>query len=495
MMRRVATLLGLLAVASAAGAQQPRVELREAGPGLPGAILRRALGERVLLPYEVWNTRLHRDSTYDATVLVIGSDATVAATVHGDVIVVNGNLFLRPGAHIDGDAVAMGGAVYGAREAVVLGTRRSFPSVRYDVDRSADRIALTYRPPPRPPGTALLSLPQAYGFRIPVYTRVDGAGIRWGPRLDAARGVVVFEPTVTYRSNLGAVDPGATLALTLGSGWRIEGAGERGTFTNDAWALPDIPNSVTVLAAGRDYRNYWRADRFDGRVSHTWTSTAGRWVLWGGARTERDWSVAAGGPWSIWGQRAADGMSRANPAIEQGRLSSALGGITAAYTLGDVTLRGDATVEHAFDAPNGERFTQGTIDASVRFPTFGRQSFSLRAHAVVTGGDSTPPQRYAYLGGAQTLPTMRLLAQGGDRLLFVESAWSIPIEAVRVPLLGTPVFQMHHAIGAAGVRDLPRLTQNIGLRLGLGPFWVGYDVDPSSHDNGVSAGFSAWTRD
>lgn len=495
MMRRVAAVLALLTAAVApAGAQQPHVELREAGPGLPGAILRRALGERVLLPYETWNTRLHRDSTYDATVLVIGSDATVAATVHGDVIVVNGNLFLRAGARIDGDAVAIGGAVYDARDAVVRGTRRSFPGTRYDVDRSTDHITLTYRPPPTPPGTALLSLPEAYGFRIPTYTRVDGLSVQWGPRLDAGEGAVVFEPTVTYRSDLGAIDAGGTVAATLGSGWRIEAAGERGTFTNDAWALPDIPNSVTVLAAGRDYRNYWRADRFDGRLSHTWTSAAGRWALWGGARTERDWSVAAGGPWSITGQGSASGILRANPPIERGRLSSALGGVSAAYTLGDVTLRGDVTVEHAFDAPNGEHFTQGTLDAGVRFPTFGRQSFALSAHAVVTGGDSTPPQRFAYLGGAQTLPTMPLLAQGGDRLLYIESAWSIPITGIRVPLLGNPVFVVHHAIGAAGVRELPALTQNIGVRLGLGPFWVGYDVDPASHHNGVSVGFSAWSK-
>jgi len=493
MLTRGAMVVALLAAAAGAGAQQPRVEMRRAAPGLLGAILRRALDERVLLPYEAWNTRLRRDSTYDATVLVIGSDATVAATVHGDVIVVNGNLFLRDGAHIDGDAVAIGGGVYDARGAVVLGTRRSFRDDRFDIDRTPDRIVLTYRPPPTPASAGLLSLPEVHGLRVPVYTRVDGVSLSWGPRLEFGDGAVILDPTVTYRSDLGAFDPGAALDAALGGGWRFEASAQRGTFTNDAWALPDLPNSITVLAGGRDARNYWRGDRIDGRVSHSWRSAAGVVALWGGAATERDWSVPAGGPWSVGGQHAADGITRFNPPIERGRLSSALGGVSASYTAGDVTLRGDLSVERAFDAPAGERFTQGTIDAAVAFPTFGQQRFSLRAHAVVTGGDSTPPQRFAYLGGVQTLPTLRLLSEGGDRLVYIESAWMLPITAIRVRPLGAPVLMLHHAIGAAGVRGLPRLTQNLGVRVALGPMWVGWDVDPASHDQAVSFGLTAWS--
>ena len=41
-------------------------------------------------------------STYTATVLVLGRDDTVNGTVHGDVVVIGGDLYMHPGGAIDG---------------------------------------------------------------------------------------------------------------------------------------------------------------------------------------------------------------------------------------------------------------------------------------------------------------------------------------------------------------------------------------------------------
>ncbi|MBA2707303.1 MAG: hypothetical protein H0U59_05820, partial [Gemmatimonadaceae bacterium] len=51
------------------------------------------------------------------------------------------------------------------------------------------------------------SLPLGIGFRIPSYNRVDGVVLPWGPLVSVAGGRVEFDPTVTYRSHLGALDP------------------------------------------------------------------------------------------------------------------------------------------------------------------------------------------------------------------------------------------------------------------------------------------------
>src|SRR6185437_9745483 len=48
------------------------------------------------------------------------------------------------------------------------------------------------------------------------------------------------------------------------------------------------------------------------------------------------------------------------------------------------------------------------------FPTFATQHFAFHAHGVLTAGDTAPPQRFAYLGGAGTLPTLDVLSLGGD---------------------------------------------------------------------------------
>ncbi|HKB53660.1 MAG TPA: hypothetical protein VKD22_06635, partial [Ramlibacter sp.] len=260
------------------------------------------------------------------------------------------------------------------------------------------------------------------------------------------------------------------------------------TLTNDEWIDSGPENSLAVLSIGHDYRNYWRADRFRGTLAHTWASGSGHFALGAGAETERDWSVRAGGPWSITGSESLDGMLRFNPAIEHGRISSVIGNAMAAYQFGDVKLSGDVTFERPFDTPLGERFTQTTFDADVSFPTFERQHFVLHAHGVLTAGDTAPPQRFAYLGGAGTLPTLDVLSLGGDHLMYLVGVYTIPITGLRVKYLGPPTIVLRDAFGSAGVGALPRFEQNLGARLGFSFFYAGYDFDPRTHRDAVSFG-------
>jgi hypothetical protein len=109
---------------------------------------------------------------------------------------------------------------------------------------------------------------------------------------------------------------------------------------------------------------------------------------------------------------------------------------------------------------------------------------------VVATGDSVPAQRYAYLGGSGTLPTLPLLVMGGDRLLFVESRYAVPVEALRLPLVGPPTIMLRHMLGAAGVGRLPALEQNVGLRLALSFLKADFTLDPASGDTDLSLGLS-----
>ncbi|MBX6333402.1 MAG: hypothetical protein IRY91_16260 [Gemmatimonadaceae bacterium] len=487
---RLALTAALLALPASLRAQGTRVYVRHAPPGEAGALLRDVLAHPYELRYERWNTRLFRDSVVDRTVLVIGSSATVASTVHGDVVVVGGDLFLQPGAHIDGRAIAYGGGVYDSQQASVGGGRFAFRDVRIDAVRTPEGTALDYRPAPPPEGPQRVTFPLLYGLRIPAYRRVDGVSLPWGPRITLGEEAVVLDPTVTYRSDLGAWDPALAAHVALGESWSLDAFGGRTTLTNDRWIQSEVTNSLTVLAAGRDYRNYWRADRIEGRLTREWSADVGQIALWGGARTERDWSVAAGGPWSIWGQSARNGMRRANPAIERGRLSTAIAGVNGSLALANVMLNAAVTVERPFDAPRDERFTQTTADLLVAFPTFSTQSFTLRSHAVLTAGDTALPQRFSYLGGAGTLPTFDVLQFGGDRLVFIESMYNVPLGFVHAPVLGAPVFSLRHAIGAAGVGKLPAFEQNLGARLSLGAAYVEYAIDPATRHDAVVAGLN-----
>ncbi|HEU6449973.1 MAG TPA: hypothetical protein VFT57_01035 [Gemmatimonadaceae bacterium] len=471
-----------------------RVQLRRAGPGEPGETLRAALERPYLLAYERWNTRLFRDSVYDRTVVIVGSDASVASTIHGDLIVVDGDIYLRPGARIDGRAIAYGGGVYDSEQAEVRGGRVSYWDTRYRITRTDSTIVLDYRPPPILEEAQLASLPLLYGLRIPTYTRVDGLGLPWGPRFMLTwrqGGSLQVDPTVTYRSDIGAFDPAVTAQLRLDPGWSAHLYAGRGTFTNDDWIESDLVNSIKVLLNGRDYRNYWRADRFEGRVARTLTGSSGEFTVWGGARTERDWSITAGGPWSLRGRRAGDGMIRPNPAVERGRISSALGGVGGSVSRPEIAFAAAAQVERPFDAPSDESFTQATIDAGIRFATFASQSFELHSHAVLTAGDTASPQRFSYLGGTGTLPTFPVLQFGGEQLLFIESAYNVPITPLHVPILGPPVLSLRHAIGAAGVGKLPKFEQNLIARVALGVVFAEYAIDPATRNDAFSIGLSS----
>lgn len=487
----VATMIALMSGPLVAQEPQRGVVLQTPGRGRPGAILQEVLARpyALVLPDSVAD--LPRDSTVDRTVLILGGDATVASTVHGDVIVVDGDLFLHPGAAIDGRAVAIGGAVYPSSLARAELGIESFRDVTYQITRSADgRIQLDWRSLSSF-AVETFTFPIVFGFRLPTYSRVDGLGLPWGPRITLDTGRIVIDPLITYRSDLGEIDPSVTARLGIGRLTDLEVRAERGTFTNDRWIQSDIANLVSTLFAGRDYRNYSRADRGEALLQRRWERAATLLALEVGGRTERAWSVTAGGPWSVFGRAdAVDGMLRPNPAVVHGRITSALAGGRFDWERQQVTLTTRLLTETSLDTPDDSRFTQATLDVSVGFPAFRNHTFSFESHAVHTFGDRPPPQRFAYLGGSGTLPTFDLLEFGGDQLLFFESRYSIPIERIKIPIAGSPVITLRHMIGMAGVDSLAPFEQNLGVRLKVGPIKVDWTIDPVSRESKFSVGLA-----
>ena len=76
---------------------------------------------------------------------------------------------------------------------------------------------------------------------------------------------------------------------------------------------------------------------------------------------------------------------------------------------------------------------------------------------------------------------MNLLALGGDRLLYVEGEYKIPVNLVQLPFMGSPYLALRYAAGNAGVGKLPALIQNVGPAIGIGPLRVDYAIDPASN--------------
>lgn len=492
-MRAITGLLALVLVAAPASGQ---IMIADAGPGEPGRILTDAVAQPHTVIWSEQPVALARDTVYDKTVIVIAPRVTVASTVHGDVIVLGGDLFMHPGGDVKGRAIAIGGGAYNSTLATVEGGRLSFRDATFAADASSGTgtIRLTYRSL-RVEGTqSVLTWPLRVGLRIPSYNRVDGVVLPWGPIVTLGEGRFIINPTITYRSHLGNLDPGVNAEGRFGR-VAVEVDARRSTFTNDRWIRGDLLNSLTTLAFGTDTRNYFRADRVE--------ATAGMDFVFGnitvspfvGGLFENAWSTGASlGPdtsvFSFFG-RHDEGIYRPNPSIFPGHITSLLTGFDGGWNSGDFTSSLLARVEYALSAlesspGGGLGFLQTTLDGRAAFQTFGSQRLQLKSHGVFTTGDTAPPQRFAYLGGSGTIPTLDLLEMGGDQLFVFDAAYVVPVERFSFKFVGSPQVTLRFITGSAGVGELPDFVQNVGVRVGFPMVGAEYLVDPASGESKLS---------
>lgn len=482
---RTIVLAALLALPVAAGAQ--RVTVRERGTGDAAALIDSVTAAPHTVVRGTGPLVLPRDSTVTTSLLVLGRPTYVASRVRGDVVVVGGDLFLRPGADISGRAVAIGGTVAETTLGHVGGGVRSLRDETFTITPdeatggyalSAESLRLGGSDEAAP---RMFRLAGIYGLKLPSYDRVDGLSLPLGVQLALAGERILIEPTVTYRSRLGAWDPGVALRIGGPDSTRFEGRVARDTRSNDRWIAGDLVNSLKTFAFGTDARNYFRSDVAEGRV---FLRLGGEQTLvepYAGVRVERVSPVTSTGDvFTLWERDDPDKVKRPNPSVEQGTLGSALVGVRYGSLAADapVSTRLALELEQGITTPVGtSRFTQLTADGSVAFPTFSTQRLSVRGHAVASLGDSVPRSRYAYLGGSRTLGLASLLQYGGDRLVFVESRYSIPVAALVLPVIGSPTVSLIHRIGGAGVGTLGPLQQEVGAGIGVGAMGAGIALE------------------
>lgn len=463
------TALALLVYAPALlGAQD--VVVRTGGQRNSAEFIREAVAQKHVIIRGSGKLELPRDSTITSTLIVIGRPTYLASAVQGNVVVIGGDLFLRPGVDVAGHAVAIGGIVAPTTLGRVGGRIESYRDDLYDVTQGPSTVLLDLREreqelDPIP----LVQTAGIYGLLIPTYDRVDGLSMPVGAIVTAPGGAVVLAPVITYRSRLGAWDP--SVSATVNEGGDIHFAGRAGYFTrtNEAWNYSDLVNSATSFFTGLDSRNYFRSKTAEGRVFVSVARPGLNIEPFIGARYESVIPItAAGNVFSVRGKKSDEKTARPNPLVEAGTIGSGLVGAQMYDTLGMVTSRLRAEVEKSFTTVSGTGgFTQLTLDGRVGFPTFATQSLRIRAHAVGTIGDSVARSRYAYLGGSGTLPVLELLELGGSQLLFIESRYMIPLPGIALPLVGSPTLTLRHIMGSAGVGSLPSLEQEVGVGIGL----------------------------
>jgi hypothetical protein len=95
---------------------------------------------------------------------------------------------------------------------------------------------------------------------------VDGLSLGVGAQFQFREHAIELEPTLTYRSRLGAYDPALDVRLNPLGKLALEARVARDTRTNDDWIYGDLLNSAFTFLAGADTRNYFRSDLAEGRL-------------------------------------------------------------------------------------------------------------------------------------------------------------------------------------------------------------------------------------
>ncbi len=471
----------------ATSAQAQRVSVRGYGEADLDATLRGMLNSTHQLV--VRDLTIPPQDTVRGDLLVVRARLIVEGTVLGDIVGVDANMYFRPGSAVLGTVTNIAGGYYPSEQAMIrsVENRPLAPYHVYDVDGNLVIEGTNTRP--------LVRLPGLFGLQHPEYNRVDGARLEFGPelllppfggvepRIFGSIGYALEREDVILRAGLGLKRGRSNLTF----GWE-----DNVTETNERWIRSDLKNSLSTLWNGKDYRDYYAVQRWYGEFERT---------LERGARTTRYW---------VRGQRedasplvAEDVFTvldpdtvRPNALIPESSITSLIVGAQSEW-LGLVT---------AFDFMGWvESAGSGLVDSDHAFNMYGISAlYAMKAIANHTleiegnfrgplpGTDELPPQRWTHVGGSGTLYTFDIGEFRGDRLVMIETEYTIPFsERLRLPILGLPRLRLMHNVGMAWSHDVERdLEQNIGARIQFRFAHIRYVINPENNDDKWSIGVS-----
>lgn len=480
--------LGLMFVVAAPAAAQepaagvdPEVELRGASDVELDRRLERIIASAPLVVTR--DTLIARGDTVARPVLVLGEvTLTLEGVLLDDLVLVQAGAFIRPGAVVDGDAVNIAGGLYRSEIATVRGAILDEPAASYEVVEEEGRLVIVATNAPSP-----LEPDGFKGLRQPTYDRVNGVTVAAGATLWLPM-IGDLQPYVRaqagWRTALGEPTYGGEVGAHFGAN-TVAGGYERGYVTNDSWIRGATMNSLNYLLSGKDYRDYYEAER-------AWAGLERRFgdeekslfaVLGARFQVESASSLPGGDPWHIFGDSA-----RPNPLIDEGRITSAVADLTVEWLGLETAAEGTLTFEQALEAMDGAfTFSRATLDLDWAMHALANHTLEIEVHAQAPlSGGTLPLQRWGFVGGSGTLQTLDFAAFYGDHVLFVETKYIVPLpRRLAIPVLGAADFQLIHGAGMAWTDDeTRRLRQEIGARLQFFSLYFRYMLEPSDPGTG-----------
>lgn len=459
-MRRMMLTL-LLALAPAAVAQQP-TNPPPAVPALPRDVQQMIVDRwNGVNEYRASDRAEIGDSTeVNGNISVLRGPLTLGGHVTGSVLVINGDVLLRPSARIDGDLVVVGGDVEGRGRAHIGGATLIYhQSLAYREE--GDRIVALEAANSANEGNWWRRLERRHAeswseavrvVQAGAYNRVEGLPIQVGPAMQRLTpwGSVRFDAAAILRTGSTFQGDRADVGNLIRSEVRIgrdAGVGIGGQAFNsvdpvESWQLSDLETALAAFVARRDYRDYYQ--RHGGLGSLTLYG-ARNLSLTGSFGEERWSSRVLKNPFTLFN---ADRNWRDNPAIDEGL-----------FHIGDVNLRFDtrtdpddpgagwylnADVEHGRGRISDPApVSGGTIFAANSIDDYTRGFFDLRRYNRV--GPNAQLNMRVVLAGWMTGDELPL-----SRRLSVDGPGALPGFGFRSDRIGVDVGNCNSGVEVAG---------------------------------------------
>jgi cytoskeletal protein CcmA (bactofilin family) len=440
----------LLGAAIPARAQQDTVPQEIADSRLPAEV-----AERIATFYNDprtlhfnGRTRIPADGVVTGDVAVLEGPLAVAGRIVGNVVVINGDLELVPGAVVDGSITVVGGEIVGGDSAQVTGEMTAFHAP-LEFTRSGDRMVVSDASEMadstveesgrviRQRGRTRLVLATEGS-----YNRVEGLPITFGPVVETpgsnpfrlrARAIFRTEAEGPYGAERWGGDVVAEQFLGGTGIFRVGGAVRSVVSPIEGWQLSNVENSLSTFVFHRDFRDYYQRQGYS--LFATLAPRRSPFAATLEYRAERHVPLAAGNPWTIFNNSEA---WRPQPYAARGDLNSLLASMrwdgrndpvdpsagwyfetelerAVRSTLKQPPLATVSIIDDEGTVVRAERpfglFTHGMVDIR----RYNRLSPTTRLNlrvmsAGVIGGGVLPPQRQHALGGEASLPGFNILS-------------------------------------------------------------------------------------
>jgi hypothetical protein len=393
-----------------------------------------------------WNGRnalRERDSVYiandsrpvEGNVAIQNGPLVLGGRIQGNVLAVNSDVILRPGARIDGDLWVVGGRLRGRQNATIGGELRVYEA-RIGTRRDGENLYVMAddEMEPQRPFRRWLRLGQR-GWSDPIhiasagaYNRVEGLPINLGPSIfqPIPWGSVKIDAYAIIRTGSTFDDDGGDIGHDITSELRFgrrTGPAVGGRVFNtvepvESWQLSEIETSLASFLFRRDYRDYFanRGATGYGRLY------VGRSASLTGSFSDQRWDTRnLFNPFTIF---RGDAMWRPNPEMDAGRMHIANATIKydtrtdrdepssgvylvidAEHGQGRLSSVAPTSTPRSYAAGDAIQYNRGFLDARsyLRLSPSGQVSVRLVGGGWLSG-DALPMQRRLSVEGPSALP-------------------------------------------------------------------------------------------